>query len=221
MPERTDQKNRTREALLEGARRLIERGGAVSVTAAAAEMGISKATAYRYFSDPSVLAAEAGLAVEVIPYEQVVGEAGESGSLRAKLMAITLYFFDLALAHEPAFRQFLARSQDAWAHEPRRVGVRRGARRVRMYGRALEEAGVERARAEALIRALVPVTGAEAMIALYDVAGASPDEAREAVRAGAEALIGFYLGEDAERGSARDGSTRDGSTRDGADADLV
>ena len=60
---RTAQKARTREALLDATRSLIADGIPVTVQRAADEAGISKATAYRYFSDPSLLVAEAGLKV--------------------------------------------------------------------------------------------------------------------------------------------------------------
>ena len=58
---RTNQKLRTRKALLDAARALAARGEPVTVTAAAAEAGISKATAYRYFAASDALTMEAAL----------------------------------------------------------------------------------------------------------------------------------------------------------------
>lgn len=191
--ERRAQKSRTREALLGGARALMAEGRPVTVSAAAACAGISKATAYRYFSDPAVLAAEAGLAVQVLDYAEVVQGAD---SLRDRLLAISLYFFDLALDHEAEFRQFLARSQDAWAAEGARGTGRRGARRIEMYLRALRDSPdpvVPRTKA-ALVNALSIATGVEAMIALLDVAGIDRAAARQTVRDLAEAAIDRHLG---------------------------
>ncbi len=108
--ERHAQKSRTREALLAGAHALLTQGQPVTVAAAAAQAGISKATAYRYFSDASVLAAEAGLHVEVASYDRIV--AG-TRTPRDRLVAISVYMIDLALDHQGAFRQFMARSLDA------------------------------------------------------------------------------------------------------------
>lgn len=181
--ERVNQKQRTREALLEGARRLIARGEAVTVTAAAEEMAISKATAYRYFKDPAALAAEAGLALEVQPYEAVV--AGCAGP-RARVIAVSLYMFELSQQHEAQFRQFLARTMDAWATNPAQA-PRRGARRMAMFEAALAGALPEPER-RALAQALGVGTGIEALIALADIAQASPAEARAAVQTIAEAL---------------------------------
>ncbi len=182
-----DKRSRTREAILAGARALMARGEPVTVAAAAAEQGISRATAYRYFSDPQVLASEAGLAVEVLDYASIV--EGADGA-RARTLAVSLYIFDLSLAHEAAFRQFLARNLDAWLSEGPRD--RRGARRVEMFRRALAGAGLDPAREARLVAALTAATGTEAMIALIDIARVDPDVARETVAEIAEALLDRY-----------------------------
>jgi AcrR family transcriptional regulator len=197
--ERVAQKSRTREAILAGARALMERGEAVSVTAAAQEAGVSKATAYRYFPDPATLAAEAGLAVRVAPYEEIVAGVPD---LRERLVALSAYFFDLACDNEAAFRQFLARGLDGWLAGR---ATRRGARRVEGFERALDEAGeaVPVAVRKRLVRALAGVTGAEAMLALYDVAGASRAEARATVVATARMLVDGHLGAAPEKNTER------------------
>lgn len=182
-----DKRSRTREAILAGARALMARGEPVTVAAAAAEQGISRATAYRYFSDPQVLASEAGLAVEVLDYASIV--EGADGA-HARTLAVSLYIFDLSLAHEAAFRQFLARNLDAWLSEGPRD--RRGARRVEMFRRALAGAGLDPAREARLVAALTAATGTEAMIALIDIARVDPDVARETVAEIAAALLDRY-----------------------------
>lgn len=177
-------RSRTREAILEGARSLMLRGETVTVAAAAAEKGISRATAYRYFSDPQILANEAGLAVAVRPYEEVV--AGHEGA-REKTIAVALYIFDLSVENEAAFRQFLARSLDAWlVHGP---GDRRGARRVEMFRNALCSANLSPTEKARLVNGLTAASGSEAMIALYDIAKTDPKAARAAIRDVAEALL--------------------------------
>lgn len=182
-----DKRSRTREAILAGARRLMARGEAVTVAAAAAEEGVSRATAYRYFSDPQVLASEAGLAVEVLPFDDVVrGQAGP----RARTLAVSRYIFDLSVAHEAAFRQFLARNLDAWLAEGPRD--RRGARRVEMFDLALSESRLDKDARRRLVTALTATTGSEAMIALLDIARVDTDTARAAVIEIAEALLDRY-----------------------------
>ncbi|WP_181164566.1 TetR/AcrR family transcriptional regulator [Amaricoccus solimangrovi] len=188
--ERLDQKRRTRAAILAGARDLMERGEPVTVAQAAKVAGVSKATAYRYFTDPATLTAEAGLAARVATYEEIV--AGAEG-LRARLLAITLYFFDYPCDNEVAFRQFLARYLDAWLAD--RKSADRGARRAVMFERALREDGnVPPPAWPAIVNALTLVTGAEAMITLFDIAHLDRAGARATVRATAEALIEHHLG---------------------------
>ena len=183
----TNKRSRTREAILTGARALLARGEPVTVAAAAAEQGISRATAYRYFSDPKVLASEAGLAVEVLPYETVVRGAETP---RSRTIAVSLYIYDLSMEHQAQFRQFLARNLDAWVAEGPRD--RRGARRVEMFRRALDGAGLSKAKKTRLITALTAATGSEAMIALHDIAKVDDRAAREAVLDIAEALLDRY-----------------------------
>ncbi len=191
--ERRGQKDRTRESILAGARALIAMGKPVTVTTAAMESGVSKATAYRYFSDPQVLAAEAGLAVEVGAYEDIIFGAETS---REKALAVSLYFLDLAIEHEPAFRHFLARHLDAWQSSSGDEKPSRGARRVRMFERALEDERqrLSPQRFDALVRALSISTGTEAMIALFDIVKTNAEIARVTVADVARSLLDTYLG---------------------------
>lgn len=188
---RTSQKERTRRAILDGARQLLSEGAPVTVAAAAERHGVSKATAYRYFSDPDILVSEAMLDIEVKSYEDITRNAN---SLRERLLAINLYFLDLALENEMGFRQFLGRTLTVSASGT--DNVRRGARRISMYREALAEddGGLPRKDQDALVRALAPATGIEAMTALLDVAGAEPEQAREAVSTMTLAILDRLLG---------------------------
>lgn len=162
--ERTRQKQRTRDAILDGARQLMARGEEVTIVAAAAEHGISKATAYRYFSDPQALTLEAGLATLVPPYEVMVEGTRD---LASRLGAITRGMTALTLENETAFRQYLSS-----AVASREESDRRGARRVAYMRRALQDLphGLPKHRQEELVALLCVATGIEAVIALLDVA---------------------------------------------------
>ena len=187
---RSTQRARTRQAILDGARQLLSEGKTVTVAAAAAETGISKATSYRYFSDADLLVAEAVLDIAVKPYDAVISGAPD---LRGKLKAICLYFLDLALENEPEFRQFLAASMRAWSAD-NKMAVR-GGRRVSMFHRALSEheTGLSEDQKETLVCGLSVSTGMEALIALIDVAGASPDRARDVVSFMVDAMLDRML----------------------------
>ena len=108
-------------------------------------------------------------------------------------MAISLYIFDLSATREAQFRTFLARSLDAWT--PGASSERRGARRVQMFNRALDE-GVETmppGDRAALVRALAASTGTEAMVAPFDVARVDGALARATAGDIATVLIDRYL----------------------------
>lgn len=192
-PGRSAQKDRTRRAIVDGARRLMQEGRPVTVTAAAEVHGISKATAYRYFSDSTMLEMEAGLDIEVLGYEAVT--AGAQG-LRDALLQINLYFLDLALANERNFRRFVGMTLLAWTDARASGPSPRGGRRIAMYLRALHDhpPGLPPQTAEALMNALSVATGTEAMIALLDVAGTSPDAARATVKTVTGAILDRFLG---------------------------
>ncbi len=185
---RTNQKQRTRDAILDGARRLMSRGEPVTVAAAAAEHGISRATAYRYFSDPQALALEAGLAMLVPPYEAVV--AGTT-DLRARLAAITAAMIRLTLENEAAFRQYLSHAVTATGG----TGSR-GARRVDYMTRALSEFphGLSPAKASDLVASLSAIAGVEGLVALMDVAGLDSATAARVLNEVADAILTRHLG---------------------------
>lgn len=189
--ERHAQKSRTREALLAAARRLLSDRVTLTIPAVAEAAGISRATAYRYFSDPSVLAAEAGLDITTRPYEDLVRECRDA---HERVKAVALFFFEQAIEHEAEFRGFLSRWLDSW----RQGGgaPTRGGRRIEMFRMALAE---ERHRigydaCERLVRELSVATGTEAMIALLDVAGADRSTARATVAHMVDALVSNTLG---------------------------
>lgn len=182
--ERSNQKRRTREALLAGARAVMERGEAVSVGAVAEETGISRATAYRYFPDAQSLALEAGLAVGVLPYAEVVAKADD---VRGRVQAVARYFLALAQEHEAQFLRFLAHRLGMLGDQAETP--ERGARRMAYFDQAVADLGLPAERRAALVRALAVTTGFEAHLALSDVARASAAEARETVALLVDALL--------------------------------
>lgn len=186
--ERTNQKQRTRNSILEGARQLMSRGEPVTVAAAAAEHGISRATAYRYFSDPQALALEAGLATLVPPYETVI--AGTT-DLRSRLAAITAAMIRLTLENEAAFRQYLAHSVTATGGSGSR-----GARRVAYMRRALSEMphDLSADRESDLVASLATAAGVEGLVALTDVAGQDSATAARLLGEIADAILTRHLG---------------------------
>lgn len=186
--ERTSQKQRTREAMLDGARQLMARGEAVTIVGAAAVHGISRATAYRYFSDAQVLTLEAGLATLVPPYERMVAGTADLG---ARLLAICAGMMGLTIEHETAFRQYLAHAVVAEA-----AAGQRGARRVAYMQRALQEMPhtLSPPQQQDMIAQLCAVSGIEALVALVDVARVPRAEVPALAQAMARRILAQFLG---------------------------
>lgn len=192
MPEdtgRTRQKARTRRALLEAARRLMERGENPAVAAVADEAGISRATAYRYFADAEVLTLEAALDGEVLSPEAVLEGAND---VRERVLRVQRYTFMLVRGAESRFRLFLARALDASVAGR---GTPRGARRLAMYEAALApiRERMDPEAHETLLCALAALSGIEAHVALRDVCGLDDARADAVTAAAAAALLDRFL----------------------------
>ncbi len=190
---RTKQKARTRKDLLEGARSLMQRGEPVTVLAAANEAGISKATAYRYFSDPDTLILEATLDANVASPEEVVGDAQD---VRERVLRVQRYFFDLTRQSETQFRLFLARTLDSWVANGGKASPQiRGGRRLPMYEHALSpvRAQMKRRDFEFLVLSLSAASGLESYLALKDVCRVNDRMADKIASATIEAILDKHL----------------------------
>lgn len=163
---RTNQKNRTRAALLEATRSLLREGKQPTLPEAADLAKISRATAYRYYSNAEVMAHEAvldGLALEIDAFEEP--PAGAQKDLKAQLVGLVDQVLDLVLRNEPLFRLYLRSTLGA---EP---FAGRGARRTRWvadivarFPGALSAGAVEQ-----LTAGLALLTGIETIIVLRDI----------------------------------------------------
>ncbi len=190
---RTALKLRTRSALLAAARRLIARGEPLTVVAAAAEGGISKVTAYRYFTAPETLAMEAALDGEVLFVETVIGEAGE---VRERVHRVHRHLLGLTRAKQRAFRLYLAKALGASVEAGREgASIPRAGRRVPMFEAALAPVQ-DRMAPDAfarLVHGLSAVIGIEAWIALKDMSRLADEEAEAVALGVVDALLASYL----------------------------
>jgi AcrR family transcriptional regulator len=190
---RTSQKARTRRELLAAARRVMERGEPVTVTAAADEAEISRATAYRYFPNADVLTLEAALDGRVATPEEIVGHAE---NVRERVLRVQRYLFALTRGAEAQFRLFLARALDSWvANGGEAAREIRGGRRLPMYEHALLPVRSQMARSdfEFLVHSLSAVSGIEAYIALKDVCRVDDATADEIAASNVEAILARFL----------------------------
>jgi AcrR family transcriptional regulator len=194
---RSAQKLRTRQALLAAARALMARGAPVTVAAAAAEAGISKASAYRYFTAAETLTMEAALDGAFASPAEVVGDATE---VRERVRRVHRYLFAATRAQERAFRLFLAKALEQSAQAGPQAGAGavpqlRGGRRLPMYELALAPLRGRMAPADiaTLVHALSGATGVEAWLALKDVCRLEDAEAERISALTVEAILDRLL----------------------------
>lgn len=180
---RRQQKARTRAVLVEAARALLERGATPAVEDAAAEAGVSRATAYRYFPNQRLLIAAARPQLEST---SLLGD-DPPPEPEARLEAVVDAIVRMTLESEPVLRTMLRMSlEPGGAETPFRQG-----RRIVWVEEALEPLrGSLRPRAwRRLVVAVAAVVGIDALVWMTDVAGLSREEAAEHMRWSALALL--------------------------------
>ncbi len=190
---RTRQKLRTRQVLIEAARKLVAEGSAPSVEEAAAAAGISRTTAYRYFASQAALLYAAHPEIErtsLLPEEPPEGAEERLDVVIEELTRILLY-------SEPQQRTMLRLSLEGRG-ERKDLVLRKG----RAVGWIEEALAPLRGRVSAkklrrLVLAIRSAVGIEAMVWLTDVAGLSRKEAVSLMRWSARSLLAAALAESA------------------------
>jgi len=187
---RTEQKQRTRGALVEAARELVASGVTPTVEQAAGAAGISRTTAYRYFpSQRALLLAahpETG-APSLLPVDPPTDPA-------ARLDVVIAAFTELIIKTEAQQRTMLRLSLEA--DEATRAGLPlRQGRAIAWIAEALEPLRGQLSDKELhhLVLAIRSAVGIEALVWLTDVAGLSREEARGLIRWSAQSLLGAAL----------------------------
>ncbi|MEX0343485.1 MAG: TetR/AcrR family transcriptional regulator [Rhizobiaceae bacterium] len=177
-------------ALLASARRLMVDGGELTLARVADDAMISRATVYRYFSDPATLAAEAMLDFEVVPTVELLEGLDD---VRERVHKVATYYLDLSREHESVFRQFIAKTMEVWQKQP---DVEfRGARRLAAFIEALEpvQAQMEKNELEDLAMRLSMTTGMEQHIILDDILRVDHATGDRLLAGMVEALLDRYL----------------------------
>jgi AcrR family transcriptional regulator len=171
---RIRQKLKTREALVHKANELLKKGPLNSIEQAAKEAGISKATAYRYFTNLDSLKREASLQVKAEQPGNLFSDIA-AGDLPARLNRLIEYHYHLFIENEDEFRLFLGAVISESVSD--RAVNQRGGRRIAMIREALEplKGKCKKAEMDHMINALSLVFGIESIIILKDLNGLSND----------------------------------------------
>lgn len=190
---RTTQKARTRDALVAAARELLAQGVTPTVEQAASAASISRATAYRYFTNQRALLTATFPAIGESSLLGDTPPADVQGRLGKAVEAIN----GQAIQHEPELRNMLRLSLEPGPREselPFRTG-----RRIVWIADALAplrdqlpEPALDR-----LVFAIAATVGIDALVWLTDIAGLSRTDAADVMSWSAHALLQAALMENA------------------------
>ena len=183
---RTNQKVRTRDALIAAARQLLARGVTPTVEAAATEASVGRTTAYRYFPNSRALL---GATFPEIEMTSLLGADSPEDPL-ARLEIVTDGYMRHLLEHEPELRAQLRLALEGEPAGGESLPLRRG-RRIGWIEDALSplEGRMPEPELRRLVYGIGATLGIEAFVWLTDVAGLSREEAAQVVRSNARTLL--------------------------------
>jgi AcrR family transcriptional regulator len=186
---RTNQKRRTRQALLDAGARLVAEGRSPTLAEVAEDALVSRTTAYRYFASVEALLGEAFFEQELPTAERLF--ADPVGEPVERVLRVEEALNGILFAQEVSTHLVVRNTIDAWlASAPDDRPVRPG-RRLPLLDAALEPlaATLGPARLRRLRDALALACGTEAVLATRDVCGLEVAEAREVTRWASAALV--------------------------------
>ncbi len=168
----------------------MSEGKEVTLAKVAERAKTSRATVYRYFSDPSVLALDATLDLDGIPTSVLLEGLDDA---RNRVHVVARYYLDFSRVHEAHFRQFLAESLKA-SLENATVKMR-GARRVAAFADALAPVHtlMEAKEIDDLAKRLSMTTGMEQLVILEDILRVDEATGNQLQEGLVDALLDQYL----------------------------
>src|SRR6266545_1366776 len=136
--ERVNQKRRTRAALVQAARELLEKGRTPTVADVADEALVSRATAYRYFPSQEHLLLEVVLERSIDEIDHAVAASAASDNATARVEGLVSAIHEEVAVNETGFRSLLRLSIAQPASDQPTVASIRAERRLRWIEQALE-----------------------------------------------------------------------------------
>ena len=183
---RTNQKARTRDALIAAARQLLAEGVTPTIEAAAAEAAIGRTTAYRYFPNSRALLAATYPEVEM---DSLLGADPPEDPL-ARLEIVAESQMRRIVEYEPEYRAQLRLALEGEPAGSESLPLRRG-RRIEWIEDALSplHGRIPDGELRRLVYGIGATLGIEALVWLTDMGGLSREEAVEVMRSNARTLL--------------------------------
>lgn len=197
---RTNQKRRTRAAILAAAQAIHERGETPTVAQVAEEALMTRQTVYRYFPTQESLLLELSLEIDIQDVEDAVAAPPEGRSPQDRVLDLVASLNRFCVENEALYRNAQRHYLELWLAAERRGEPhdepQREGRRARWIATVLEPVRdslpeEQRRRLEA---ALCLVAGGEAITVLADVCRLTGEDAVDVTTWAADALLTAALG---------------------------
>ena len=181
---RTNQKARTREALIAAARELLAQGVVPTMEGVAAAAAVSRTTAYRYFPSLSALLAAAYPHIE---HRSLLGEDPPEDPA-ARLQVVVEEHTRRILENEPEMRAVLRLSLQGI--RPLELPMHRGLRIAWIEDALAPLRGqMSKPELQRLVHGIGATLGIEAFVWLTDIAGLTREQAAATIRSNALGLL--------------------------------
>ena len=195
----TTPRERTRRLLLDAARELLRSGRPLTVQSVADQAGVSRATAYRYFSSNDSVAVQATMPLHDDPFADPAwpySRPDPHADLPTRAGAVVRSMGEWAFDHAQELRTLLALSLEPDS-EARGLSRRGKLRRTRWIDSLLADLpdGVEQDTRQRLAAALLPLFGADAIVWTTDVADLDREAALDILAWTASTLVRAVLDE--------------------------
>src|SRR5215469_955412 len=203
----TTPRERTRRLLLDAARELLRSGRPLTVQSVADQAGVSRATAYRYFSSNDSVAVQATMPLHDDPFADPAwpySRPDPHADLPTRAGGVVRSMGEWAFDHAQELRTLLALSLEPDS-EARGLSRRGKLRRTRWIDGLLADLpdGVEQDTRRRLAAALLPLFGADAIVWTADVADLDREAALDILAWTASTLVRAVLDEADEKATSR------------------
>jgi AcrR family transcriptional regulator len=190
-------RERTRRLLLDAARELLRSGRPLTVQSVAEEAGVSRATAYRYFSSNDSVALQATMPLQDDPFadpDWPYSRPDPDADLPTRTAAVVRSMGEWAFDHEQELRTLLALSLEPDS-ETRGLSRRGKLSRSRWIAQLLADLpdSVDPQTRQRLASALLPLFGADAIVWTRDVAELDREAALDTLAWTASTLVRAVL----------------------------